>query len=100
MPNTRFQRNLAMAKAKKPPVTTVPEPNYISDLIRRYMKAQRMTTEDVGKKMDCSGANIRAKLTRPIEKWAVSDIISLCHAVNCPVTEAYKLLPTDKGWTN
>lgn len=95
MPNTRFQRNLATAKAKKPPVTMVPEPNYISDLIKRYMKAQRLTTDDVGELMSCTGANVRAKLTRPIEKWAVSDIIALCKAVNCPVAEAYRLLPSE-----
>lgn len=95
MPITKSQRDLAKAKAKKPPVAKVPEPNYISDLIRRYMKAQQLTTDDVGKIMNCSGANIRAKLTRPIGKWAVSDIISLCNAVNCPVTEAYRLLPSD-----
>ena len=95
MPNTKYQRNLAKAKAKKQPVTKVPEPNYISDLIKRYMKAQRLTTDDVGELMNCTGANIRAKLTRPIGKWAVSDIISLCRAVNCPVSEAYRLLPLD-----
>ncbi|MBQ6273878.1 MAG: hypothetical protein IJK63_06595 [Oscillospiraceae bacterium] len=95
MPNTKFQRNLAKAKVKKPPVSKVPEPNYISDLIKRYMKAQRLTTDDVGELMNCTGANIRAKLTRPIGKWAVSDIISLCRAVNCPVSEAYRLLPLD-----
>ena len=95
MPNTRFQRNLATAKAKKPPVTMVPEPNYISDLIKRYMKAQRLTTDDVGELMNCTGANVRAKLTRPIGKWAVSDIIALCKAVNCPVAEAYRLLPSE-----
>ena len=95
MPNTKYQRNLAKAKAKKQPVTKVPEPNYISDLIKRYMKAQCMTTDDLGKAMNCSGANIRAKLMRPIGKWTVSDIISLCKAVNCSVSEAYRLLPLD-----
>ena len=81
------------ATASRPVVLNVPEANYVADLIRRYMKAQRLTTDDVGARMHCTGANVRLKLLRPIGKWTVADIRTICEAVNCPADEAYQLLP-------
>ena len=82
-----------ISKKRRPVVSNVPEANYVADLIRRYMKAQQLTTEDLGEHMNCTGANVRQKLLRPIGKWTVSDILALCDAVNCPADEAYQLLP-------
>lgn len=89
MPKTK---NFISEKNKKV-VENVPEANYVADLLRRYMKAQQMTTEELGERINCTGANVRLKLLRPIGKWTVSDIITLCNAANCPVEEAYRLLP-------
>lgn len=77
----------------RPVVDNVPEANYVADLIRRYMKAQQLTTDDLGKIMNCTGANVRLKLLRPIGKWTVADILAQCDAVNCPADKAYDLLP-------
>lgn len=90
MPRTACSRSV---KTSRPVVTNVPEANYVADLIRRYMKAQRLTTDDLGARLHCTGANVRLKLLRPIGKWTVTDIRMLCDAVNCPADEAYQLLP-------
>ena len=83
MPKTRFDKI-----AKRP--ITVPPPNYVGELMRRYMRAQKLTAADVGCKLGVTGAAVSHMLNRPAAAWNLDELRKYCAVLNIPLADALK----------
>jgi len=70
----------------------IPPPNYLSELFTRYMKAQHITTDILAAQLNCTGQNVRYKLSRPAAAWKIGEIESFCDLLNCPVDMAFEAI--------
>ena len=57
----------------------VPPPNLAQDLIRRTMKARKVTSEEMGKRVHMEPASVRRKLMKGI--WSIEDYRAWCLAL-------------------
>ena len=64
-------------------------PRYIAELMRRYMKAQGLTSVDVAKRLYISPETYRANMNKQTTKWKVGDLEKYCSVLNIPLTEAF-----------
>lgn len=85
MPKTRFQDHISKTK----PVD-VAAPNYVNELMRRYMKAQKMTSSDVGEALSITGGAVRHMLNRPASAWSINELQRYCKVLNIPLADALK----------
>lgn len=85
MPKTRFQDHI-----NKPKSVDVPAPNYVNELMRRYMKAQKMTSSDVGAALSITGGAVRYTLNKPATAWSIGELQRYCKALNIPLADALK----------
>ena len=83
MPKTRFDKI-----ANRP--IAVPPPNYVGELMRRYMRAQKLIAADVGDKLGVSGAAVSHMLNRPASAWSLDELRKYCTALNIPLAEALR----------
>lgn len=83
MPRTRFDRI-----ANRPIV--VPPPNYVAELMKRYMRAQKLTAADVGDKLGITGAAVSHALSRPASAWSIKELQKYCIALYIPLTDALR----------
>lgn len=93
MPKNKLQMYLDSQKGKgsgnrKPPPSI--DVNYISSVIRQYMKANKITSEQIAAVFQCSGANVRYLLNRPAAKWTLQDLFLIADFVNCPRDQILK----------
>lgn len=71
---------------------TIPPENKLNTLMRRYMKAQGMTSQSVADLLGCSDANVRTALNKPPELWKAGDLKKYCIAINLPLSDALAAL--------
>ena len=74
----------------------IPPPNYLNELFTRYMKAQHITTDILAERMNCTGQNVRYKLSRPVAAWKVGELESFCNLINCPLQMAFEAITMSK----
>lgn len=68
----------------------VPPPNYIKELMQRYMKAQKLSTDFIGCKLGVSGAAVRHMINRPASAWTIDELRKYCNVLNIPLEDALK----------
>ena len=83
MPKTKIQTHVEGLKRPH-----VPPLNYVAELMRRYGKAQQMTSERVGEALGVSGSAVRHMLNRPASAWKVEELKSYCVVLNIPFEDA------------
>ena len=91
MPKTKLEACVkAMKAADRKQPTNIPPPNYLSELFRRYMKAQKLSAAAVGKKLNCTGQNVTHMINRDVDQWKCADVAIYAAVINCPLNEAYE----------
>lgn len=68
---------------------TVPPPDMLRDLIKRHQKAQKLSSSEIGERMNKSGDAVRVKLHRGTDNWTVADVRQWCEVVG--ITSAEEL---------
>lgn len=81
MPRTRIDAIAARVHA-----------DYLGDLIRRYKKANRISSDAIGAAMGKTGNAARSQLARGAENFTMSDFKAWCHALNIPEEDAAETL--------
>lgn len=66
---------------------TVPPPDMLKDLFKRYQKAQKLSSTDIGDRMNKSGESVRCKLHRGTDTWTVADVRLWCEALGITSAE-------------
>ena len=65
-----------------------PKVNYLSALLKTYKKERRMTSEQLGKLLGVTGAQVRAQINKPADKWQIGRLKLYCDALGIPYEEA------------
>lgn len=67
---------------------TRPKVNCLSALLKTYKKERRMTSEQLGKLLGVTGAQVRAQINKPADKWQIGRLKLYCDALDIPYDEA------------
>ena len=66
---------------------TVPPPDMLKDLFKRYQKAQKLSSTQIGERMGKSGEAVRGKLHRGTDTWSVEDVRIWCETLGITSAE-------------
>ena len=92
MPKTKLQQKVSGVK-----YIPTPPANHFEDLMRRYMRAQKLNNRDLAAKLECSEQNISHMLRRPIGLWNVNEVYSYCDVIGIPLDIAFAAIASSKG---
>lgn len=66
----------------------VPPPNYLSELLKRYKKASRLTDEEIAEQMGTSRKTVNTYLNQKPENWNIGDLKQYCTLLGIPFETA------------
>lgn len=75
----------------------IPQANYFEDLMRRYMRAQKLHNKDLADKLNCTEQNISYMLRRPVRLWNIDEVYSYCDVIGIPLDLAFAAIASSKG---
>lgn len=73
---------LKAAKPKK-------EVNHLAMVLRGYKLASGLTSEELGKRLDCTADNVRRQIGKPANQWNIGMLKRYCDALGVPYEEAF-----------
>lgn len=77
------------AEAAPPPVVEAkPSVNYLQGLFAAYRLANGLTSEEVGKRLGCSGEYVRYQWRKKPDDWNLGALRRMCAAMGIPFAEA------------
>ena len=67
-----------------------PKINHLKVLLSGYRAEQRLTFDELGERLGCSGQNVKQQMNRPAGKWRIEQIEKYCSVLGIPVEDALK----------
>ena len=74
----------------------VPPPNYLSELLKRYKKAQGLSDEDLAAKLGACRKTVNVRLNQKPEAWNIGELESYCEVLKIPFIDALTAAGTKK----
>lgn len=66
----------------------VPPPNYLSELLKRYKKAQTITDDQLAEKFRTCRKTVNSRLNQNADDWNIGELRRYCEALNVPFSDA------------
>ena len=65
-----------------------PKVNYLAALLNTYRKERRISADELGKMIGCTGSNVRDQIRKPADMWRIRDLKLYCDALGIPYEDA------------
>ena len=70
---------------------TVPPPNYLSEMLKRYKKARRLSDDEIAEKTGACRKTVNVKFNQKPEAWNIGELMKYCDILGAPIGEALAL---------
>ena len=66
----------------------IPPPNYLSEMLKRYKKAQKISDDTLAQKLGTSRQTVSTRLNQEPDAWNVGDLRKYCGLLGVPFEDA------------
>ena len=66
----------------------VPPPNYLSEMLKRYKKAQKLSDDEIAERTGACRKTVNTRLNQKPEAWNIGELMRYCDILGAPIDEA------------
>jgi hypothetical protein len=66
-----------------------PKIRFLAALLRQYIKDNKLTSVELGERLNCSPESVRAQIGKRADEWRLGSLLSYCSAIGVPLEEAF-----------
>ena len=66
----------------------VPPPNYLSEMLKRYKKAQKISDERLARELGTSRKTVNTRFNQKPDDWNVGELKTYCKLLGVPFNDA------------
>lgn len=89
MPRTHLTEKFCKSK--------LPPPNYLSELLKRYKKAQKISDEQIASQTGTCRKTVSTRINQKPDDWNIGDLKRYCAVLNVPFGEALDAIVLCQG---